>query len=88
MVAAYVGTLLVLKVLDTKCELFEVVIPDFRVLQVLVVQHEILDDGLLEFVRGPLAKAHGHRAANSEAQCQDHVSAVEFHLANHLSVAL
>ena len=41
-----------------------------------------------ELVRGPLPKAHGYGAAHSEAQGQDHVEVVEFHLANDLAVAL
>ncbi len=46
-------------VLDAAGQLVEVVVADLRVLQALVVQHEALDDVLLELVRGPLAEAHG-----------------------------
>src|SRR5262245_56016986 len=60
----------------TRASLVEVVGPAIGTLQALVIEHEPLDDVLLELVGGPLPKSNGGGAADPESQGDHHVEVV------------
>jgi len=68
--------LAVADVLQAAGQLVEIIPALAGVLQTLVLQHETLDEILLQLVIGPLAETHPHLAAHPKAQSQYHVQVV------------